>query len=82
VDLIQDGLSRGVSSEEVKQYALKIGAKVYETSSKNGLSIDNLFQDIAEDYILKTEGLLPSAQNSFVKPDEKKEISSGGRCCG
>jgi len=56
LDLVQEGTERGRTPEEVKDYAKKIDAKIFETSSKTGQGIDELFQDIAETYVRKLSG--------------------------
>lgn len=40
-----------IDMTEVQSYALKINAKVFETSSKTGLGIRETFETVAKDYI-------------------------------
>jgi len=40
--------------EEVREYATKIGAKIFQTSAKTGAGIDELFHDIAQSFVKKT----------------------------
>jgi len=81
LDLVQEGTDRGRSQQEVKEYANKINAKVFETSSKTGEGIEQLFQDIADVYILRmTNGTHQQEGFSKVKintPEEKQK-----KCCG
>jgi len=57
--------------EEVREYATKIGAKIFQTSAKTGAGIDELFHDIAQSFVKKTMmssssigGLIGSSSNS------------------
>jgi len=54
LDKIQeDPESRAIESHNVENYAENIGAKVFETSSKTGENVENLFYKIAEEYTKK-----------------------------
>jgi len=88
LDLIQEGTERGRSASEVKEYALKIGAKVFETSSKSGDGIDELFHDIAETYLIKlTTGNGGNGTNQTEGGTSKVKVNTAGvekekKCCG
>ena len=45
---VDDDENKKVSSLDASEYAKKIGAQFYETSSKDGTGINDLFQSIAE----------------------------------
>lgn len=79
VDLIQEGSDRGHTPEEVKAYAAKIGAKVFETSAKTGHGINELFQDIAESYCAKATDNTPQHKDT-IKPQAEQKTSK--KCCG
>uniref|UniRef100_A0A8C3E5H4 Ras-related protein Rab-24 n=1 Tax=Corvus moneduloides TaxID=1196302 RepID=A0A8C3E5H4_CORMO len=49
--LEEDRRKRGVDFHDVQDYADEIKADLFETSSKTGQSVDELFQKVAEDYI-------------------------------
>jgi len=88
LDLIQEGTERGRSASEVKEYSLKIGAKVFETSSKSGDGIDELFHDIAETYLIKlSSGTGGNGTNQPEGGISKVKVNSAGvekekKCCG
>uniref|UniRef100_A0A8C6NA97 Ras-related protein Rab-24 n=2 Tax=Melopsittacus undulatus TaxID=13146 RepID=A0A8C6NA97_MELUD len=49
--LEEDRRKRGVDFHDVQDYADEIKAELFETSSKTGQSVDELFQKVAEDYV-------------------------------
>ncbi|KAJ7411518.1 Ras-related protein Rab-24 [Pitangus sulphuratus] len=49
--LEEDRRKRGVDFHDVQDYADEIKADHFETSSKTGQSVDELFQKVAEDYV-------------------------------
>ncbi|RLW02908.1 hypothetical protein DV515_00006784 [Chloebia gouldiae] len=49
--LEEDRRKRGVDFHDVQDYADEIKADLFETSSKTGQSVDELFQKVAEDYV-------------------------------
>ncbi|KAM8993736.1 ras-related protein Rab-24 isoform 1-T1 [Ara ararauna] len=49
--LEEDRRKRGVDFHDVQDYAEEIKAELFETSSKTGQSVDELFQKVAEDYV-------------------------------
>ncbi|XP_075774835.1 ras-related protein Rab-24 isoform X1 [Pelodiscus sinensis] len=49
--LEEDRRKRGVDFHDVQDYAEDIKAELFETSSKTGRSVDELFQKVAEDYV-------------------------------
>ncbi|XP_047587389.1 ras-related protein Rab-24 isoform X3 [Lutra lutra] len=49
--LEEDRRRRRVDFHDVQDYAENIKAQLFETSSKTGQSVDELFQKVAEDYV-------------------------------
>ncbi|XP_074958608.1 ras-related protein Rab-24 isoform X2 [Phalacrocorax aristotelis] len=49
--LEEDRRKRAVDFHDVQDYADEIKAELFETSSKTGQSVDELFQKVAEDYV-------------------------------
>lgn len=49
--LEEDRRRRRVDFHDVQDYADNIKAQLFETSSKTGQSVDELFQKVAEDYV-------------------------------
>ncbi|KAH1166571.1 ras-related protein Rab-24 [Mauremys mutica] len=49
--LEEDRKKRGIDFHDVQDYADEIKAELFETSSKTGQSVDELFQKVAEDYV-------------------------------
>ncbi|KFU92918.1 Ras-related protein Rab-24, partial [Chaetura pelagica] len=49
--LEEDRRKRGVDFHDVQDYVDEIKAEHFETSSKTGQSVDELFQKVAEDYV-------------------------------
>ncbi|NWX95366.1 RAB24 protein, partial [Nothoprocta ornata] len=49
--LEEDRRKRGVDFHDVQDYADEIKAELFETSSKTGQSVDELFQKVAEDFV-------------------------------
>eukprot|EP01025_Chloroclados_australasicus_P001717 TRINITY_DN104257_c0_g1_i1.p1 TRINITY_DN104257_c0_g1~~TRINITY_DN104257_c0_g1_i1.p1 ORF type:complete len:146 (-),score=25.64 TRINITY_DN104257_c0_g1_i1:221-622(-) len=56
MDLLAEGKERGIPAHDVEEYARKIGADVFETSSKTGHNINEAFNKIAEDFVRKKKG--------------------------
>lgn len=79
VDAVETG--RAHISEEVKDYARKINARVFATSAKTGAGIEELFQDIAENHVRQGGAASPEgpagAKNlqsmGYDQPKEKKK---------
>jgi hypothetical protein len=80
VDMVEEGTPRGVTNEEARKFAQQHNARSYETSSKSGVGIEELFDDIGATYLSKDSMPPPS---HTIKPsnntnnDEKKK----GGCC-
>ncbi|XP_030314891.1 ras-related protein Rab-24 [Calypte anna] len=68
--LEEDRRKRGVDFHDVQDYADEIKAELFETSSKTGQSVDELFQKVAEDYINFT---------AFQVMTEEKGVDLGQR---
>jgi len=77
LDLVKEGTERGRSAQEVKEFATKISAKVFETSSKTGEGIEELFRDIAETYVGKLSG-----NNGHQQETSKVKVSNVGGAVG
>ncbi|KAJ8025874.1 Ras-related protein Rab-24 [Holothuria leucospilota] len=85
LDLVEDETrSRVVDSEEVEKFAKEVGARVFETSSKTGHNIDELFQSVAEDYfnfgLNKMKARPKSIKLHEKQPEEMKDASTKSRC--
>ncbi|XP_074865532.1 ras-related protein Rab-24 [Carettochelys insculpta] len=52
--LEEDRKKRGVDFHDVQDYAEEIKAELFETSSKTGQNVEELFQKVAEDYVQLT----------------------------
>ncbi|XP_036279916.1 ras-related protein Rab-24 isoform X1 [Pipistrellus kuhlii] len=86
--LEEDKRRRRVDFHDVQDYADNIKAQLFETSSKTGQSVDELFQKVAEDYVsvaafqvMTGEAAwtrLPSCQCSHRRPGSPAPVS---RCC-
>uniref|UniRef100_A0A663F5L4 RAB24, member RAS onco family n=2 Tax=Neoaves TaxID=3078114 RepID=A0A663F5L4_AQUCH len=68
--LEEDRRKRGVDFHDVQDYADEIKAELFETSSKTGQSVDELFQKVAEDYVHFT---------AFQVMTEEKGVDLGQR---
>jgi len=90
VDLVQENPSmRGHSADEIRNYAKSMGCKSYEASAKSGAGIEALFQDIADNFIFKSNPAIGGSSESskdnstkivpFDTPAEKKQEK---KCCG
>ncbi|XP_041078924.1 ras-related protein Rab-24-like [Polyodon spathula] len=65
-DLVgNDRSSRKVDYHDVQDYADEIKAQLFETSSKEGRNIDELFQKVAEDYHNSTSFQLMTEEEGF-----------------
>jgi len=79
-------LRRAVSEREVNEYAATKNARVFLTSAKSGLGVEELFQCIASDMgdtICESENDLPSIPPT-VRLDgalDQGNATSRGRCC-
>lgn len=78
-DLIkEEGKFRAISYHDVQDYADDIGAKMFETSSKTGEGIAELFCQIAKDHI---EAMSPSRNKPGTNFRLEEPASQGGGCC-
>jgi len=90
VDLVEEGgIPRAQSTEEVRSYCRGIGAKSYETSSKTGNGIEQVFQDIADNFVSK--GASEAAKDretpggARVNPSQREDTPNKPKekkCCG
>ncbi|XP_069507602.1 ras-related protein Rab-24 [Ambystoma mexicanum] len=79
-DLVEsDKGRRQVDFHDVQDFAEEIKAEVFETSSKTGQSVDELFQKIAEDYVNFT-AFNVIAESRGVDLREKKDTYLNS-CC-
>ena len=61
-DLLTGGnIKRAVHYTTTTDYCEEIGAKLYETSSKNGSNVSKLFEEIARDYLTMNRHEEPAA---------------------
>ncbi|RWS11448.1 ras-related protein Rab-24-like protein [Dinothrombium tinctorium] len=70
--------ARRISEKAVSDYACAIGAKVFETSSKTGENVEELFETVARDYVqfeMQLEGLSRTTDN-FIEQENKRKF-----CC-
>ncbi|XP_055498896.1 ras-related protein Rab-24 [Leucoraja erinacea] len=80
-DLVQNDRSvRAVDYHDVQDYSEEIKAKLFETSSKTGQNVDELFQKVAEDYVNITAFQL-APEEEAVNLAEKKKSSYLFSCC-
>merc|ERR1711974_593494 len=80
MDLLGEGKERGIPAATVEEFARKIGADVFETSSKTGHNINEAFNKIAEDFVRKKKGKIGSTGGGGVDLEEKPGPPKGG-CC-
>lgn len=69
---------RAIDYHMTTDYAEEIQALVFETSSKTGENIRELFQKIAEDYVNDPANQLPRDEEAFELQDTGKKFL----CCG
>jgi len=83
LDLIEGGISRGNNLDDVKQYVRGIGAKSYETSSKSGIGIELIFQEIAEAFVDNKAAAdqAPKDSTTKVNPTESTPAPKDKKCC-
>jgi len=83
LDSIQEnGSVRATNKEEVNDYAKSIGAHVFETSSKTGEGIEELFNAIAASYARQLDAP-SSTRSNTVSPDKSNNGNPPPKkCCG
>ncbi|XP_059568994.1 ras-related protein Rab-24 isoform X2 [Alligator mississippiensis] len=69
--LEEDRRRRGVDFHDVQDYADEIKAELFETSSKTGQSVDELFQKVAEDYVRFTAFQLMTEEKGGIDLSQK-----------
>lgn len=70
LDLIEEALQpREVQSRTVINYGREIDSDVFETSSKRGTNIDQVFEKVAEDF-MKSNKMLASGNQSGLKLEQ------------
>ena len=82
-DLIAEGSARSVDENTIKSYANSINAKYFETSSKTGHNVEQIFKTIAESIQSsegthgkkkeKTKKKTPEHQNTKTQKGKKKK---------
>lgn len=78
VDLIHDEIvQRAVPQEIVENYAKGRNSEVFETSSKSGVNVGNLFDRMAYSFLVNSD-LLPGAKNGIKLQASNAKKSS---CC-
>jgi Ras-related protein Rab-21 len=78
--------SKKISIQEAESYATSIGARLFMTSAKTGIGIDEMFLDIAKRLMDKrresTEGLLTAVpKRGLVLIDDEPDKEPPPRCC-
>jgi GTPase Era involved in 16S rRNA processing len=84
IDAVKDDkVTRGVEVDVAKKLAEKIEASCYyETSSKTGENIDNLFNDIVKNIVKLGGGESEKKQESVTIKDSKDtQTPASGSCC-
>ena len=81
IDLLQgNNKNRVIDYHNTTDYSYDINAKIYETSSKTGTNILEMFQEIAEDYI-ENEDVADCHEFNETKLISK-HMKSKSSCCG
>eukprot|EP01121_Diplochlamys_sp_Union-15-3_P008833 TRINITY_DN2369_c0_g2_i1.p1 TRINITY_DN2369_c0_g2~~TRINITY_DN2369_c0_g2_i1.p1 ORF type:complete len:211 (-),score=41.84 TRINITY_DN2369_c0_g2_i1:14-598(-) len=76
LDLVEESESaRAVDSAEVSTYVESIGAKYFETSSKTGHNVEELFHTIANEWVLAGDNASISVTNV------NNETNTNRKCC-
>ncbi|XP_033757492.1 ras-related protein Rab-24-like [Pecten maximus] len=63
--LDEDAESRAVSLSVVESLAQDLQSDIYETSSVTGETVDDMFNKIAEDYVINMKNNPPKTENGF-----------------
>jgi len=83
LDVIQEKESgRATNKEEVLDYAKSIGAHVFETSSKTGDGIEELFTAIATSYARQLEAPSSTRSNTISPNSNGSNQPKEKKCCG
>ncbi|XP_045603209.1 ras-related protein Rab-24 isoform X2 [Procambarus clarkii] len=79
VDLVSDKSQlRQVDYHDLSDYAEEVGAKVFETSSKTGKNVEELFNCVVEDFALRNEDVIATLQDSVITLHNK---TTRKKCC-
>ena len=71
-----------VSEEEGNKFAEQIGAIFYNTSAKEGVGIEELFQHIGRVYLDPNNGFIQLKKQPTVKLDKRKSAKKNkSKCC-
>uniref|UniRef100_A0A7S4HTX9 Ras-related protein Rab-24 n=1 Tax=Vannella robusta TaxID=1487602 RepID=A0A7S4HTX9_9EUKA len=81
MDLLAEGKERGIPTADVEEFARKIGADVFETSSKTGHNINEAFNKIAEDFVRKKKGKIATGTGGGGVDLEERPGAKQGGCC-
>uniref|UniRef100_A0A8C3KF97 Ras-related protein Rab-24 n=1 Tax=Calidris pygmaea TaxID=425635 RepID=A0A8C3KF97_9CHAR len=76
--LEEDRRKRGVDFHDVQDYAEEIKADLFETSSKTGQSVDELFQKVAEDYVHFSAFQVMTGERAGPLPPPAPSAQPGG----
>ena len=81
IDLLRgDNKNRVVDYHTTTDYCDEIGAELFETSSRDGSNISEMFLKVASDYLENEDvGSLVNFQENSVEKSEKKSSCCGGR---
>lgn len=83
-DLIDEKTPRAVKEQEVKEFAEKINAEVFDTSAKTGVNVEELFNRIARVlYDKKRTGGFRNSETSAstIQPGGPQPFPQKRRCC-
>jgi len=79
VDLLRgDNKNRAVDYHTTTDYCDEIGAELFETSSKNGTNIREMFHKVASDYLEKENVTFIVHDDFSLNKNEKKSSCCGG----
>eukprot|EP01100_Stratorugosa_tubuloviscum_P013217 TRINITY_DN6507_c0_g2_i1.p2 TRINITY_DN6507_c0_g2~~TRINITY_DN6507_c0_g2_i1.p2 ORF type:complete len:206 (-),score=99.73 TRINITY_DN6507_c0_g2_i1:1035-1652(-) len=80
--VLEEGVQRGLDLNQIKNIADNFGAKVFETSSKTGHNIENIFNQLARDYLEKLPKIDVRRVNGTVSVGTgNTNNNGGGGCC-
>lgn len=81
IDLLRgDNKNRVVDYHTTTDYCDEIGAELFETSSRDGSNISEMFLKVASDYLENEDvGSLVNFQENSMEKSEKKSSCCGGR---